>query len=337
MSKFIGLVKHLASMPRDRDEVRLNFAEIDGLIDGVLPASAGQHWYWHGRGYRTHVDLLADAGWSAHLDPKAKEVSFRRTVDGVVREGSPTAVEATGGARVCTVSRDERIRDVMQNLPKYVAAFARRQSSPATAVFTREQVCCHKVTLQRLDAVGLRGVLSRRETEFYELLHATLQAWGMDQRAARLVALDDLRRSVVANADAIAELQDLSLRDLDASSAIAVAGQLTDLMQRLRVSDSGTKMVAFTKAVHHLLPQLVPPMDRQYTLRFFFPPNGRTNPIDPWFPRLYRWCAAIAFANRDALPSLVGGHDDLASSVFNTSEAKLIDNAIVEYQSSQVW
>jgi len=333
MSRFAALVEYLAAAG-DLGEVRLSFAEIGKLIDHPLPPSATQHWYWHGRGHRPHVDLLAGAGWSAHLDPKAKEVSFRRTVGSVARTGRPTAADSAGGARVCTAGRDERIRDLMQNLPKYVAAFAQRQSRPETAVFTKEQVRCHKVTLRRLDAVGLGGVLSPRETEFYELLYAALKSWGMDQRAAKLVAVDNLRGSILANADSIAELQGLRLRDLDAPSATAVAGQLASLMQRLRVSDSGTRMVAFSKALHHLLPRLVPPMDREYTLWFFYAPRDPTSGIDDLFTDVFRGCARIAAANRDALPGLVGGCDDLGSCVLDTSESKLIDNAIVEYVQS---
>jgi len=334
MSKLAGLVEYLAALPSDRHEVRLSFAQMDGLIHDPLPAYAAQHQYWHGP--RPHVDALRRAGWSAHLDPKAREVSFRRTGGSIARTVRSTAVEATLGARVCTVNRGERIRDLMQNLPEYVAAFGQRQSSRETAVFTTEQVRCHKVTLQRLDAVGLRGVLSRRETEFYELLYATLKAWGMHKRKAKLVALDELRSSMLSNADALTELQGLNLRDLDASAADAVARQLANLMQCIKVSGTGTKMVAFTKALHHLLPGLVPPMDREYTMWFFYYPVDKTSPIDGHFPDVYRWCASIASANRDVIPGLVSGFGDLTSGVFDTGEAKLVDNAIIEYVTSEM-
>jgi hypothetical protein len=44
---------------------------------------------------------------------------------------------------------------------------------------------------------------------------------------------------------------------------------LQPLYQALDVSESGATVVANSKALHHLLPRLVPPVDRQYTLRFF--------------------------------------------------------------------
>jgi hypothetical protein len=38
--------------------------------------------------------------------------------------------------------------------------------------------------------------------------------------------------------------------------------------RRLRVSISGASIVANSKALFHLLPNLIPPIDRQYTIRF---------------------------------------------------------------------
>jgi len=50
MSKYAGLIEYLASVPREKLEVRLSLPQIEGLIDGTLPASACQHYYWQKRG-----------------------------------------------------------------------------------------------------------------------------------------------------------------------------------------------------------------------------------------------------------------------------------------------
>ncbi len=339
MSKFTPLIENLSARPKDLREVRLTFAEIEKVIGQPLPGSAAEHWYWHGRGYRPHVDLLADAGWSAHLDPKAKTVGFRRLDGDTVSPVWQPVLRSAAGSSVGLTGRDDRVRDLTQNLRCYVEAFTRRQQEPNDAVFTGPSVYFHKRTLQRLACVGLDQILSGRETEFFELLYATLVSWGMYRMGpggAKLVGFDRFRSSILDNAGAVRELRDLSLSGLDDKPAVDVAAHLVSLMDALSVSRSKTRMVACSKTLHHLLPKLVPPMDREYTLWFFYAPTNKTNAIDKCFPDVYRWCAAIAAANRDHIEGLVGGCDDLASDVFNTSETKLIDNAIVEYVLSKL-
>jgi hypothetical protein len=41
-----------------------------------------------------------------------------------------------------------------------------------------------------------------------------------------------------------------------------------DVIAHVKVSASQTQIVAGSKFLHHLLPDLVPPMDRQYTFTF---------------------------------------------------------------------
>lgn len=331
MSKYAGLIEYLASVPREKLEVRLSLPQIEGLIDGTLPASACEHYYWHGRGYRPHVDLLAEAGWSAHLNPRERAVTFRRE-SGARPRTRPSRPEKTVAVRPAAFGGySERLGVLTQNLPEYVAAFTARQSNSDTAVFSRSQVRAHKKTLQRLHRVGLGTILSGEETEFFTLLHDTLDAWGMNQRAARLVSPHELRVNILDCADAILDLAPLRLCDLDAETVDDVARRLTGLMGKLQVSATSTRMVAFAKAVHHLLPNLLPPMDREYTLWFLLAPKKRMTNIDELFPDAFRMCARIAAANRDALPGLVTGFSDLDSQVMDTSETKLIDNGIVEY------
>ncbi len=227
----------------------------------------------------------------------------------------------------------DRIQDLKENLRKYVKCFSDRQEDPATALFTGPSVYFHKRTLQRLDQVGLEAVLASDEVEFFELLYATLASWGMHRMGpggAKLVEFSAFRSSIVAAKDDILALKERTLTEVD-DQAPGIIEQLVPLMQRLSISASGTKMIAFTKAIHHLLPRLVPPVDRQYTLRFFYAPGKKTSNIDQYFPEVYRWCNQIATANSDVIADLVKGWDDLGSTAFDTGEAKLVDNAIVGY------
>lgn len=334
MSKFTKLVEHLRLSPEASTEIRLTFAEIGDVIGQPLPPSAATHPYWHGRGHRPHVDLLANAGWSAHLDPKAKAVRFRRLGDGAAPRVRGPVVRPVAGASAGVADRDGRVRDLTQNLQSYVQEFTRRQLSPENRLFAGPSVYFHKRTIQRLRQVGLRDILSKNETEFYELLYATLVSWGMHRMGpggAKLVGFEEFRSSLLDAASGILALRPLKMHDLDGDSAADVADQLGEVMKALTISRSNTQMVACSKALHHLLPELVPPMDREYTLWFFYAPSTKTSSIDRLFREVYCGLAGIAFANRRELPGLVTGCDDLSSGVFDTSETKLIDNAIMEY------
>ena len=83
-------------------------------------------------------------------------------------------------------------------------------------------------------------------------------------------------------------------------------------------------LVAGTKALHHLLPSLIPPVDREYTIRFFHGNKGMHMGEERAFKEVFPAFAEIASRVTD----------DLAvneRSPMNTSPTKIVDNAIVGY------
>ena len=116
------------------------------------------------------------------------------------------------------------------------------------------------------------------------------------------------------------------ITEIDADEAEAVAQDVWRIIERLRVSRSETRIVASSKALHHVLPDLVPPIDRQYTFRFFTGQNavnhGDERAFLEWFP----------------LPCEIGtrckGEIEAAlerGGVMATSRSKVIDNAIIGF------
>ena len=92
----------------------------------------------------------------------------------------------------------------------------------------------------------------------------------------------------------------------------------------LEVSATNFPLVAGSKALHHLIPHLMPPIDRRYTADFFGWKNRIQNHPEAMFrdtfPRL------VSLAKRIDTPA----NKHLGSS-FNTSLTKILDNAIVGY------
>ena len=64
-------------------------------------------------------------------------------------------------------------------------------------------------------------------------------------------------------------MQQLQIDQLDSDKVREVAEAAWAIMASLRVGIGPTLLVANSKALHHLLPGLIPPIDRNYTLRFF--------------------------------------------------------------------
>lgn len=88
-------------------------------------------------------------------------------------------------------------------------------------------------------------------------------------------------------------------------------------------NETGVRLVACTKALHHLLPNLVVPMDRQFTGAFF---GWNTHDWQTKEERLFK-SAFVVFREiaHKARPSQYVGAG------WNTGLAKVLDNAIAGY------
>jgi len=125
------------------------------------------------------------------------------------------------------------------------------------------------------------------------------------------------------------QLWPLYITMLGEQAARDAAAIAWDVIAHVKVSTSRTQIVAGSKFLHHLLPDLVPPIDRQYTFNFFtgqkMVPSDRAAFLD-WFPRL----AEIGAECRDQIQAAIARGGFMA-----TGEAKVIDNAIMGFMQRQ--
>ena len=84
-----------------------------------------------------------------------------------------------------------------------------------------------------------------------------------------------------------------------------------------------------SKALHHLLPDLLPPIDRQHTLKFVYGYSPTYGSEKQWFEKAYRCLWEIGVRKKDAIPRWVGKG-------FHTSETKVIDNAVIAYVKTRI-
>lgn len=97
----------------------------------------------------------------------------------------------------------------------------------------------------------------------------------------------------------IAKLWNLYITSIDEADVDNIGRQLWDIIVALRSSTSNSRLVSGSKTLHHVLPALMPPIDREYTFRFFtgqtLVMNGEKEPLLEWWPYLCeigRRCAA---------------------------------------------
>lgn len=157
-----------------------------------------------------------------------------------------------------------------------------------------------------------------RDDPFVTLLYETLQKWGIGQRASRLVPVTEFMVSIRAQAERLMALEHHSLESL-AEDGRAVGGQVWACIESLAIVDNKSRVVSGTKTLHHLLPDLVPPMDGKWTGRFFEWSGADLRSRQAFFAA---WCDLQGVAAVCRPSRLVG-------SGWRTSATKILDNAVV--------
>jgi len=132
----------------------------------------------------------------------------------------------------------DRVRDVLENADRYHAAFH------AADTFSGPSLYFHQRALStRNDPTSL---------QHFEYVYATLASW------------DRFRGSVEKLKDRIVNAQHFTPMPMN-EEGWAV---LKDIFTGLKIMASRTLLVGNSKVMHHMMPNIVPPIDREYTLRY---------------------------------------------------------------------
>jgi hypothetical protein len=190
---------------------------------------------------------------------------------------------------------------------------------------------------------GEQAFASERQIE---MLYATLTAWGMhrmgdvDRTKTKLTAWDQFRKSLEQSAGMLRPFRGMKMTGMtEREYTDAVAG-LREAYETLRLSESGATIVANAKALYHLLPDLIPPIDRQYTVRFFKQPSEKwLNAKRKFRPVMlpagtdaqFRLFQEICLKVKRLADRVDGALFDREFGEHNVTAPKAIDNAIVNY------
>jgi hypothetical protein len=177
----------------------------------------------------------------------------------------------------------------------------------------------HRETIGRRLELGSAAAAVTDE-RFQRALYKTLRAWGIGSRRSRLKPFDEFAAILSGQRQAVAQFEQMILddRDLDVP---ATTDALWALVSQLPIVENTATLVPVTKTLHHVLPDLVVPIDREYTQSFF----GWQN---PQFQYGQRDCFTEAFHAFVQIARAVNPSQYVHGG-WNSSRTKVVDNALV--------
>ena len=161
--------------------------------------------------------------------------------------------------------------------------------------------------------------------EFIELVYTTLIAWNMNQRGARLSKFEKFKKSILDNKDRIDSLTKYRLESLDEKDLKEIYETTKKLFKDLQlVQDGKPKLVTFSKTLHYFVPDLTMPVDRAYTLRFYYGNYYVPKSLDKQFDIYWD-----IFKDTEEFTKYYD-FKKVADSKWNRSIPKIIDNFIID-------
>lgn len=112
-----------------------------------------------------------------------------------------------------------------------------------------------------------------------EMIYATLASWGMhrmgdpEETKAKMVEFVDFMKSITNQRERLKKLIPVRMDSCTDEQYASYIDELKEIYYGLGVSISDATIVAHSKTLAHILPNFIPPIDRQYTIRFFTQDN----------------------------------------------------------------
>ena len=210
-----------------------------------------------------------------------------------------------------------RVAKLTSGFGRYVQVYDEQVS------FTSRQLAAHRACLALREQSGsVQAAVN--DTQFVDALRRTLRAWRIGNRASKLVPQMQFTAALQSALPGLEGLEGLTIDATDLP--IDTAERLWQLIESLGVVENQAKIVAGTKTLHHLLPDLAVPMDREWTGKFFqfhLPEWQDARSQRRIFTLAYRQFVHVA---RQVQPQqYVTGHG------WRTCRTKMLDNALIGF------
>lgn len=211
----------------------------------------------------------------------------------------------------------------MNTFTSYVSACHESQNYSGPSVYFHTKVIEKYRTTGHYD-----NLLS--DNQYIEYIYATLSSWGMHRMTKNVLLkeFENFKEVINFNRDGLIELNKYKLETIQ--SIKDIEDLLLKVFNNLIVMEKGSKIVGTSKALHHLLPDLVPPIDRRNTINFFYEdPLKKQVSIPKDEDKCFLEILGEYLEITRKLNLTFRGY--LHKNIFDTSVPKIIDNAIIGF------
>jgi hypothetical protein len=177
---------------------------------------------------------------------------------------------------------------------------------------------------------ALEAALNDDPENFCQFSYAMLASWGMHRMGSggsKMCDFEPFRASIFQIWPQAKELQRISFTDVD----VRRWEMLRNIFYSIRCMATGTSLVGNSKVLAHLLPNLVPPIDRQYTLNFLYG-NGRiVNGLDHEWSKFHEILDRFFYplATEERIERSFDSWFGKEEFKWDTSLIKVLDNLII--------
>jgi hypothetical protein len=210
-----------------------------------------------------------------------------------------------------------KVGDIIRNADRYHGAYYIAETFRGPSLYFHQQ-----------------ALATRRSADFVrhlEYLYATLASWGMHRMGSggsKMQPFDTFRRSAEPLRKAIATCQTFIPQDMEHEKWAL----LRDVFRSLKVMASGTSIVGNSKVMHHWMPNIIPPIDREYTFRFLLGHKNIVNNVEAEWD-IMRGMISDFFTPVACDPGFGAmcekWMEDMERHPWDTSTMKVVDNLII--------
>lgn len=345
--KYAPLSSYLASLPESQTEATLTFGQIEAILGARLPPSARSYQaWWANQRQGSHVEAAAwlDAGWEVdglNLSAEQVRLTRRRTLDSFNRAPADRRAEVQAPRRPRRIGYDGPPNSNENDLVEHIAEYY-NESVGVLQDFGGPSIYFH---VQAIHAQH-HDFMSHRHLE---MIYATLASWGMhrmgdpDEVKAKMVDFAEFRASLLDQKPILARLLEMKMHECSEDQYLGYLTALHPVYASMRVSISQSTLVSHAKVLAHILPDLIPPIDRQYTVRFFtqdhrhfFTSSGKYRAVVVPVGAEEQFDTFVGYALR--IKRMFDRCDrsmfHLNPETFNTSYPKIMDNVIMAFVKS---
>lgn len=191
-----------------------------------------------------------------------------------------------------------------------------------------EGIKSHIIVIDKIRSNSPQNIISLlRSHDFLKDIYNTLLFFGMNSRGAKLKSFEDFVSTLISNIEKIGLISNFELESITDIQLQEVKPILKELFYSLDIMESSSKLVGFSKTMAHIIPDLIPPIDRQNINNFFYGNTSLPNYSNGEFNRFWNIFLKFQYISE----KLQLSKDSRKFEGFNSSIPKIIDNAIWGY------